>query len=307
MHGVLQLPHVARPVVLAQAVQGAPGEALAGLLGRVELVQETLCQQVDIGGPFAQRRNPQREHRQAVQQVFPEPSLLDRHLGVAVGRGDDPDVGGELFGSSDPVEGGGLEHAQQLDLHLRDHFRDLVQEDGAAGGAFEIPRVLLDGAGEAAFLVAEQFPLDQRRGDGTAVDRDEGTGVARALLVQGTRDQLLAGAAFAHDQHRQRGGGHLLDLLVQLPHGYGAAVQQPVMLGWGSRANGFVRVRGRGTAGRVGGIAFQYRCQGFVRAHCLFLPHESPGWAEGGSTQGRAVPHSKQGAPRAGSRWRGGW
>ncbi len=61
--------------------------------------------------------------------------------------------------------------------------------------------------GEGAALVAEQLALEQRVGDGGAVDRDEGALGARRVEVQRARHQLLAGARLAGDEHvRGRAG-----------------------------------------------------------------------------------------------------
>ena len=56
-------------------------------------------------------------------------------------------------------------------------------------------------AGERAALVAEQFRFEQILGDRGGVDGDERLVGARAVAVQGTRHQFLAGAGFAVDQH----------------------------------------------------------------------------------------------------------
>src|SRR5690242_3339114 len=72
------------------------------------------------------------------------------------------------------------------------------------------------GAGERPLLVTEQLGLDESLGDRRRVDGDEGPVAARALLVDGPRDQLLPGAALAGDQHRGRRPGDLGDEAVKL-------------------------------------------------------------------------------------------
>ena len=72
------------------------------------------------------------------------------------------------------------------------------------------------GAGERALLVAEQIGLDERLGDGGRVDGDEGPVTPRALMVDGPRDQLLAGSALAGDQDGGRRPGDLRDQAVEL-------------------------------------------------------------------------------------------
>ena len=79
------------------------------------------------------------------------------------------------------------------------HVADFVQEQGAVIGLLELADVPGGGAGEAALLVAEELAFDQLRRHRGAIQGDERSGFARAALVQGARDQLLAGAGIAQD------------------------------------------------------------------------------------------------------------
>ena len=81
-------------------------------------------------------------------------------------------------------------------------------------GRLELADLLLGRAGERAFLVAEQLAFQKRLGDGGAVEADERPFAALAGKVDGAGDQLLAGAAFAADQHRRVGRRDPADLLV---------------------------------------------------------------------------------------------
>ena len=78
-------------------------------------------------------------------------------------------------------------------------------------GQLELAALLGHRAGERALLVAEQLGLDQLLGDRRAVHLDERGARARLLCsVDLARDQLLAGAVLAGDQHPAVGGrGHL--------------------------------------------------------------------------------------------------
>ena len=60
--------------------------------------------------------------------------------------------------------------------------------------------MLVGGAGEGAFLVAEQDRFDQVFRDGAAIDGDEGPAGAGRGALNGAGDQFLARAAFAFDQ-----------------------------------------------------------------------------------------------------------
>ena len=99
-----------------------------------------------------------------------------------------------------PKEPAGLQNPQQPHLQVAGHLGDLVQEQGAAVGALEHSGVIAHRPGEAASLVTEQLRLDERRCDRAAVDGDEGSVGARAVLVHGAGGEFLAAAALA-DQH----------------------------------------------------------------------------------------------------------
>ena len=110
---------------------------------------------------------------------------------------------------ADAADDAVLQDAEELDLHRRRRLADLVEEDRAAVGLVEQPALLADGAGERAALVAEELGLEQRLGEGAAVDRDE-LPAAAGVVVDGAGDQLLAGARLAGDQHRGDGLGDAL-------------------------------------------------------------------------------------------------
>ena len=92
---------------------------------------------------------------------------------VAVGGGDDADVGVQHARAAEAHELALLEHAQQLGLHRRRHLADLVEEQHAAVGLLDAARLGGDRAGERAALVAEQLRLEQLVGQRRAVDGDE--------------------------------------------------------------------------------------------------------------------------------------
>ena len=58
----------------------------------------------------------------------------------------------------------------------------------------------------------EEFAFQQPRGDGSAVQLDEGIGLALAKIVDGPGDQFLACSGIAVDQDRRAGWSHGFDL-----------------------------------------------------------------------------------------------
>ena len=150
------------------------------------------------------------DHAEPVEQVFAEQALLRQAAQVAVGGGDDPGVDQDGFVGADTLDLVRLQHPQQLDLAGQRQFADLVEENRAGVGAFELALAVVGGAGEGALLVTEQFRLQQVVGDRAAIDRDERAVGAAAVGVDDLGHQLLASAALTVDQHRQVGRRRLL-------------------------------------------------------------------------------------------------
>ena len=117
LDGVLQLAHVAGPVVGDQRLHrllGDPGRRRGRRVA--ELRQEVLHQQRDVVLALSQRRHMDGDHVQAVVQVLAETPGVDLFLQVPVGRGDHPAVDLDRRAAADPLELLVLEHAQQLAL-----------------------------------------------------------------------------------------------------------------------------------------------------------------------------------------------
>src|SRR6185436_20821852 len=83
------------------------------------------------------------------------------------------------------------------------------------------------GSREGALFVAEDLALEQRLGNCRTVDGDKREAGARTELVNRLRDELLAGAGFAGDQHGSAGRRRLLDHLVDLAHLRAVADHRP--------------------------------------------------------------------------------
>jgi hypothetical protein len=112
-----------------------------------------------------------------------------------------------------------LEHAEQLGLQLWRDVTHLVEKQCPPVRQLEAAALLGDGAGEGALFVAIQFALQEARGDGRTVQLDEGAALARAQVVNGAGDQLLAGAGFAPNEHRGACGGDRLHLMENAAEG----------------------------------------------------------------------------------------
>ena len=112
----------------------------------------------------------------------------------------------------------GLEEAEKLGLEVEAEFADFVEEEGAVAGGADEAEVVAVGAGEGAAAVAEELAFEQVARNGGAVERDERLLGAVGEVVNGAGEDLLAGAAFAGDQHVDRSACHLLCAQHYLVH-----------------------------------------------------------------------------------------
>src|SRR5262249_60968313 len=108
---------------------------------------------------------------------------------------DDPDVHRDWSGASHALELPLLEETEKLGLNVRGDVAHFVQEDGPPVRELHLALFLLVSSGEGAPLVTEQVALQQLPGEADAVDGHERLGLSIAPSVDGSCEELLAGAA----------------------------------------------------------------------------------------------------------------
>ncbi|QJE81303.1 Uncharacterized protein PA52Ts1_6347 [Pseudomonas aeruginosa] len=165
-----------------------------------EAGEETFGQAEDILGAFAQGRQVEHDHVEAVEQVLAELALGDHRAQVAVGRGKDAHIGAAGHRIADAFVFLVLDEAQQLGLQGQREVADLVEEQGAAVSLADPAQGAFGGTGEGAATVPEQFAFHQFGGQRRAVDGDLGLLRAFAPGVDGACQFALAGAGFAEDE-----------------------------------------------------------------------------------------------------------
>src|SRR5262249_43974675 len=111
-----------------------------------------------------------------------------------------------------------LQDAQELLLHVEVHLADLVEEERAPRRDLEETLLVLVGAGERAFRVAEELALEERLGDRAAVLRVEAAAAARRVAVDRARDELVARARLAADEDRHVERDHAVERLEEVIH-----------------------------------------------------------------------------------------
>src|SRR6185312_16751986 len=155
---------------------------------------EMLCERGDVLRPLAQCGDAQIDDVEPEVEVLAEIALARLLLEVAVGGGDEADIDLDRLAAADPVDLALLDGAQQLRLEAGVHLAHLVEQQRPAIRLLELADAPRDGAGEGAFLMAEELRFQKIFRDRRAVDRDEALLGAAALAVDEAGDDLLAGA-----------------------------------------------------------------------------------------------------------------
>ena len=196
------------------AIVDAGMVVIVPLGARGELLHEVADQQRDVLLAFAQRRHLDREHVQAVEQVAAERALVHHLL---------RDRGWSRRSAGRRRAGSACCRAARTraPAATRSSFGCTSSGMSPISSRNSVPRcassmrpiLLVDRAGERAALVAEQLALEQRRGSAATLTPHERALLPRAQLVERAREQFLAGAGFAEDQHRGVGRRDRLDLL----------------------------------------------------------------------------------------------
>jgi hypothetical protein len=147
------------------------------------------------------RRHGELHDGEPVVQILAEAARADLLAEIAVGRRDDADLHAARLRLTDRAHLAGLERAQERRLGVEGQLADLVEEERASVGRLEGADSVGARAGEGAALVPEQLRQDELARDGAAVDDHERALRHHRALVDGVRDELLAAAALALDEH----------------------------------------------------------------------------------------------------------
>ena len=120
--------------------------------------------------------------------------------------------------ASDAGEAEVLQDVQELGLKGTGKLGDLVEVDRPLVGVLELARLSAVRPGERALFVAEELRLEEPGGNRGAVDLDEGATAASRGGVDGSRDEVLADAAFpTEDRPHRRAAVEERGVLGEIP------------------------------------------------------------------------------------------
>ena len=141
---------------------------------------------------------------------------------VAVRRGDQPDVDTARPRAAQPFELALLEDAQELGLQI-EGMSPTSSRNSVPRCASSRRPIRLIGAGERALLVSEQFAFEQAGWNAAPLILMNGRCSPRAEIVDCAREQLLARAGLAEQQHGRSPVGR------DNPGGFEDALQRPTL------------------------------------------------------------------------------
>src|SRR5262249_33802876 len=147
----------------------------------------------------------------------PEGALRDGLVQITVGGGHHAHVGLQHAAAADALELALLQYAQELGLRGERHLTYLVEEENAARGLLDVPRLGLHRSREGAALEPKERRLEEVLGESRAVERHEGTVAPRRRAMEETREHLLAGPGLPEEEHSSVRGCDLRRLLEHLP------------------------------------------------------------------------------------------
>src|SRR5262249_29204762 len=141
-------------------------------------------------------------------------------------RGDQPDIERNGARATDSLKYPLLQHTQQLRLKVCRELADFIKKYRAALRHLKLAFLLSDGTCKRAFFMTEQFALEQRFRERRAVDGHEWPVGPRTGGVDRARNQFLASAALAENQHRRVSRRDALDQTAETANS-GAVAYDP--------------------------------------------------------------------------------
>src|SRR5262249_37104221 len=159
-------------------------EARFGLSVQASKIRgEGLGEQRDILAARAQRREPDWNDVQAIEEVLTKLSALHHALQIPMRRRDEAHVRADRSHTAAPLVLLVLNEPQELDLNGGCDVADLVQKQRASLRELDPSGLARARPGERPLLVAEQLAFEQSVRERGAMHLHEGTVATRTLLV----------------------------------------------------------------------------------------------------------------------------
>src|SRR5882724_3644345 len=158
-------------------------------------------EQRNIACSFAKRRKQDRKNVQPIIQVHAEPPFGYHLLKILICRGNYPHIDSSRLRTTESFELLLLNHAQELGLKLDRQFANFVEEKRTAISGLKATYSMCQGSSKGASLMSKEFALDQRGGNGRAVDCYKTLLAAGACIMNGSCEDFLPCTRFASDEY----------------------------------------------------------------------------------------------------------
>ena len=142
-----------------------------------------------------------RDNLQTKIQVAAKTARFDFRLKILVRGRQHAYVDGNRFVIANTCDLTLLQNTQQFDLRRHRHVADLIKKQRPAISVFKFTLPVADRIGESTFNVSKQFAFHQVFSHRSGIDRHKWLLLARAVLMDGLRHDVLARTRFASDQN----------------------------------------------------------------------------------------------------------
>ena len=163
---------------------------------RGKLGQEMFHEERNVVATLAQRRQLNRNHVQAIEQIFAKRAGRDHPGEVRVRGGNHTHIHLDRLIVADALELPLLQGTQQLHLQRRARRPDFVQKERSLVCLLESTLSCRGCAGKRTSDVTEQLCFEQRFRYRAAVQRDEAVCAPRTVVMNRTRDDFFARSRF---------------------------------------------------------------------------------------------------------------
>ena len=151
LNAVLEFANIARPLIGQHGLERLLGQRVTFRVS----AQEMTDQRGNIFFSIAQWRQAHTHHVQPIEYIAPESSLLHFLRQIAVGGGDDPEIGPALRKRAYWTELFFLKDPKQLGLQIERQFPDLIEEGGSSISGFDQSGLRSNCAGESFTALVE--------------------------------------------------------------------------------------------------------------------------------------------------------
>ena len=137
------------------------------------LDEQVLCQFRNVGIAFAQWRQFEWHHGEAIKKILTKTAIFNHGGQVAMSCRNNADVDVVRAGGSEPLDFSLLNQAQQLHLRLKRKLADFVKEERATVSQLNFAGLIGNRASKGSAHVSKELGLNQVFGNGAAIDCDK--------------------------------------------------------------------------------------------------------------------------------------